>query len=82
MTKHEERLERATCRKLVRLCKRQYTVSEAVAKYDRAHSHYQKLVRTGDGGESSGALIADTVAYINALARYCRMRGVALKEIR
>ena len=82
MTKLEARLERATCRKLVKLCERKYTVSEAVAKYDRAHSHYRKLVRTGDGSSSSGDLIADTAAYVNVLARYCRMRGVALREIR
>ncbi len=82
MSKMQERLERATCRKLVKLCKKAPTVSEAVAMYDRAYVHYRKLVSTGDGGESSGALIADTAAYVNALARYCSMRGVILKEIR
>ncbi len=82
MSKYEERIERGTCRKLVKLCAKKYTLSEAVARYEKAYTHYRKLVSSGDGSSSSGALIADTAAYVNALARYCATRGVYLKEIR
>ncbi len=82
MDKRERRMERMICRKLIGVCGRKYTVSEAIARYDRSYAHYRALVSTGNGSVSSGELIEDTVAYVNALARYCGVRGVALKEIR
>ena len=81
MTKVEEKIERVTCRKLTKLMKKAPTVSEAVAMYERAYTRYRAMVLGGDGSKSSGALLYDHVAYVNAIARYAATRGVMLKEI-
>ncbi len=82
MRKVNTKLERATCKHLARLCEKSPPVSDAVAMHEKAKARYRALVATGDGSESSGAIIADHVAYTNAIARYAALRGVYLKEIR
>ena len=82
MTKVEEKIERVTCRKLVKLMNKAPTVSDAIAMYERAYKRYRTMVLCGDGSKSSGALLYDHIAYVNAIARYASMRGVMLKEIR
>lgn len=78
---HRERLEKLTCVKLLHIIRKKLTVSETVARYDRAYTHYRALVLYENRAYTSAGLILDCVAYINALARYAAARGIHLKEV-
>lgn len=76
------KLERLTKCKLACIIRKKYTVSQAVERYSRAYTRYRAMILLENRTVISPEAIFDDVAYVNALARYCTMRGVPLKEIR